>query len=82
LTSDFSAEAADSSVVVELQQSVRDLEGKPLQHQAHGLKDKTVMQVFLLQDGKVTPSTFRTLPETERMPEIQELCTGRLLDIG
>jgi len=47
-------EAADSSVVVEVQQSVRDLEGKPLQDQAHGLKDKTVMHVFRLQDGKVT----------------------------
>jgi ketosteroid isomerase-like protein len=34
-------ETADSSVVVEVQQSVRDLEGKPLQDQAHGLKDKT-----------------------------------------
>jgi ketosteroid isomerase-like protein len=47
-------EAADGSVVVEVQQSVRDLEGKPLQDQAHGLKDKTVMHVFFLQDGKVT----------------------------
>jgi len=47
-------ETADSSVVVEVQQSVRDLEGKPLQDQAHGLKDKTVMHVFRLQDGKVT----------------------------
>jgi hypothetical protein len=25
-----------------------------LQDQAHGLKDKTVMHVFRLQDGKVT----------------------------
>ena len=47
-------ETADSSVVVEVQQSVRDLEGKPLEDQAHGLKDKTVMHVFRLQDGKVT----------------------------
>jgi ketosteroid isomerase-like protein len=47
-------EAADGSVVVEVQQSVRDLEGKPLQDQAHGLKDKTVMHVFFIQDGKVT----------------------------
>jgi hypothetical protein len=45
---------ADSSVVVEVQQSVRDLEGKPLQDQAHGLKDKTVMHVSRLQYGKVT----------------------------
>ena len=47
-------ETADSSVVVEVQQSVRDLEGRPLQDQTHGLKDKTVMHVFRLQDGKVT----------------------------
>ena len=47
-------EATDGSVVVEVQQSVRDLEGKPLQDQAHGLKDKTVIHVFHLQDGKVT----------------------------
>ena len=47
-------ETADSAVVVEVQQSVRDLEGKPLQDQAHGLKDKTVMHVFRLQGGKVT----------------------------
>jgi len=39
---------------VEVQQSVRDLEGKPLQDQAQGLKDKTAMHVFRLRDGKVT----------------------------
>jgi len=31
--------AADGSIVVEVQQSVRDLEGRPLQDQAHGLRD-------------------------------------------
>ena len=41
-------ETADSSVVVEVQQSVRDLEGRPLQDQTHGLKDKTVMHIFSL----------------------------------
>ena len=56
-------ETADSSVVVEVQQSVRDLEGKPLQDQAHGLKDKTVMHVFRLQGARSPASTFRTLPE-------------------
>src|SRR3954453_23845149 len=35
-------EIADRSVLVEVQQSVRDLEGKPLQDQTHRLKDKTV----------------------------------------
>ena len=46
--------AAEGAIVVEVRQSVRDLEGKPLQDQTHGLKDKTVGHVFRLQDGKVT----------------------------
>jgi ketosteroid isomerase-like protein len=46
-------EAADSSIVVEVKQVIRDLEGKPLQDQMHGLKDKTVGHVFRLQEGKV-----------------------------
>jgi hypothetical protein len=46
-------EAADSSIVVEVKQVIRDLEGKPLQDQTHGLKDKTVGHVFHLQKGKV-----------------------------
>jgi ketosteroid isomerase-like protein len=46
--------AADGVIVVEVRQSVRDLEGKPLQEQTHGLKDKTVGHVFRLQNGKVT----------------------------
>jgi ketosteroid isomerase-like protein len=52
-------ETAESSVVVEVQQSVRDLEGRPLQDQAHGLKDKMVMHVFRFQDGKVTRFDIR-----------------------
>jgi ketosteroid isomerase-like protein len=45
--------AADGAIVTEVRQSVRDLEGKPLQGQTHGLKDKTVGHVFRLHDGKV-----------------------------
>ena len=30
------------------------IEGKPLQGQTHGLKDKTVEHVFRFRDGKVT----------------------------
>src|SRR6516162_5456660 len=37
---------ADGAIIVEVRQSVRDLEGKPLQGQTHGLKDKTVGHVF------------------------------------
>ena len=44
----------DGAIVAEVRQSVRDLEGKPLQGQTHGLKDKTVGHVFRLRDGKVT----------------------------
>lgn len=46
--------AADGSVVVEVQQSVHDLEGRPLQDQTHGLRDQVVGHVFRFQDGKVT----------------------------
>jgi ketosteroid isomerase-like protein len=46
--------AADGAVVAEVRQSVRDLGGKLLQGQTHGLKDKTVEHVFRLQDGKIT----------------------------
>jgi len=46
-------EAADSSIVVEVKQVVRDLEGKPLPDQTHGLKDKTVGHVFRLREGTV-----------------------------
>jgi ketosteroid isomerase-like protein len=45
--------AADGAIIAEVQQSVRDLEGKPRQGQTHGLKDKTVGHVFRLRAGKV-----------------------------
>ena len=45
--------ATDGSIVVEVQQSVRDLEGKPLQDQTHGLRDKMVGHVFHFQGGKI-----------------------------
>ena len=43
----------DGAVVAEVRQSVRDLDGKPLQEQTHALKDKTVGHVFRLRGGKV-----------------------------
>lgn len=46
-------EAADGSIVARVLQSVRDLEGKPLRDQTHGLRDKTVGHVFRLRNGKV-----------------------------
>jgi hypothetical protein len=51
--------ASDRSIVVEVRQSVRDLQGRPLQDQTHGLKDKTVVHVFSLQNGKVTRFDIR-----------------------
>ena len=43
----------DGAIIAEVRQTVRDLEGKPLQGQTHGLKDKTVEHVFRLREGKV-----------------------------
>ena len=46
--------AADGSVVVKVRQSVRDLEGRSLRDQTHGLQDKVVGHVSRFQGGKVT----------------------------
>ena len=43
----------DGAIIAEVRQSVRDLGGKPLEGQTHGLKDKTVGHVFRLREGKV-----------------------------
>lgn len=46
---------ADGAIVAEVIQTIRDLDGNPLDGgQTHGLKDKTVGHVFTLRDGKVT----------------------------
>jgi hypothetical protein len=49
--------AADGAVVVKVRQSIRDLEGRPLQEDGdgpqHGLRDKLVGHVFRFQAGKV-----------------------------
>jgi ketosteroid isomerase-like protein len=51
--------ASDGSIVVEVRQSVSDLQGNPLQDQTHGLTDKTVGHVFHLRNGKVTRFDIR-----------------------
>jgi hypothetical protein len=51
--------AADGSIVVDVRQSIRDLEGRPLQDQTHGLKDKSVGHIFYLRDGKVARFDIR-----------------------
>ena len=55
--------AADGSVVVQVQQSVRDLEGRPLRDQTHGLQDKVIGHVFRFREGKVTRFDIQDAPE-------------------
>jgi ketosteroid isomerase-like protein len=43
----------DGAIVAEVLQTVRDLEGKPLEGQTHRLSDKTVGHVFRLREGRV-----------------------------
>lgn len=43
----------DGVIAVEVIQTVFDLDGKPLQGQEHGLKDKTVWHIFQLANGKI-----------------------------
>lgn len=50
-------QAADGSIIVEVNQVIRDLEGKSIQMQ--GLKDKTVGHIFHFRDGKVTRFDIR-----------------------
>ena len=45
---------ADGTIVAEVRQSVRDLEGKPIQGQAHSLNDKMVGHIFRFRDSKIT----------------------------
>jgi len=44
---------ADGAIVAEVVQTIRDLDGKPLEGQTHGLEDKTVGHIFHFRDGKV-----------------------------
>jgi hypothetical protein len=53
------ARLADGAILVEVRQTVRDLDGHPLQDQAHGLADRTVGHVFHLRGGKVVRFDIR-----------------------
>lgn len=44
----------DGAVTVKVIQSVFDLHGQPLHDQTHGLKDKTVIHIFRMDNAKVT----------------------------
>lgn len=46
-------EAADGAIIVTVRQTIRDLEGRPLEDQTHGLQDKLVGHVFQFQAGKI-----------------------------
>jgi hypothetical protein len=56
--------AADGAIVANIRQSIRDLEGKPLQGQTHGLKDKTAGHVFRRRAGKVARFDIQMLHRT------------------
>lgn len=45
--------AADGVVTVTVRQTIRDLDGRPLDGQSHGLHDRTVAHVFHFHAGKV-----------------------------
>ncbi|MBY5358294.1 nuclear transport factor 2 family protein [Rhizobium leguminosarum] len=52
-------ETPDGAVAVEVIQSVFDLDGRPLENQSHGLKDKTVTHVFRMQGDKIVRFDIR-----------------------
>ncbi|MBP1886671.1 nuclear transport factor 2 family protein [Sinorhizobium mexicanum] len=52
----------DDDVAVEVIQSVFDLDGQPLKGQTHGLKDKTVMHIFRMENGKIARFDIRDAP--------------------
>ncbi|MBY5407969.1 nuclear transport factor 2 family protein [Rhizobium leguminosarum] len=52
-------ETPDGAVAVEVIQSVFDLDGRPLESQSPGLKDKTVMHIFRMQGDKIVRFDIR-----------------------
>ncbi|NNU46804.1 nuclear transport factor 2 family protein [Rhizobium sp. WYCCWR 11279] len=46
-------ETPDGAIAVEVIQSVFDLDGRPLEGQSHGLKDKTVTHIFCMEGDKI-----------------------------
>jgi ketosteroid isomerase-like protein len=49
----------DGAVLAEVRQSIRDLEGRPLEGQTHGLRDKTVGHLFHFREGLVARFDIR-----------------------
>ncbi|MBY3106289.1 nuclear transport factor 2 family protein [Rhizobium laguerreae] len=52
-------ETEDGAVAVEVIQSVFDLDGRPLEGQSHGLKDKTVTHIFRMEGDKIARFDIR-----------------------
>lgn len=52
-------QAEGGSFLVEVRQTVRDLDGNPLVDQDHGLHDRIVEHVFRLKDGKIVRFDIR-----------------------
>ncbi|MGO7589377.1 nuclear transport factor 2 family protein [Rhizobium leguminosarum] len=52
-------ETEDGAVAVEVIQQVFDLDGRPLEGQAHGLKDKTVTHIFRMEGDKIVRFDIR-----------------------
>ncbi|TAY86452.1 nuclear transport factor 2 family protein [Rhizobium leguminosarum] len=52
-------ETPDGAVAVEVIQSVFDLDGRPLEGQTHGLKDKTVTHIFRMEGDKIVRFDIR-----------------------
>ncbi|MBB3308745.1 ketosteroid isomerase-like protein [Rhizobium sp. BK196] len=46
-------QAEEGVIEVEVIQRVFDLDGRPLEGQTHGLKDKTVLHVFRMEGGRI-----------------------------
>ena len=55
-------ETADGAVAVEVIQTVFDLQRRPLEGQAHRLKDKTVTHVFRMDGDKIVRFDIRETP--------------------
>lgn len=52
-------ETPDGAIAVEVIQSVFDLDGRPLEGQSHGLKDKTVTHIFRIEGDKIVRFDIR-----------------------
>lgn len=55
----------DDLVAVEVIQSVFGLDGQPLRGQSHGLKDKKVMHIFRIENGKIARFDIEDIVETD-----------------